>query len=170
MSPWEHNLQQYLSGIFTFASWTTADPSISTGSLSFLKELSNYFLLPCDRPTLGRLLGPECLDVLVLFSPGLQKTTGFMLNLNSIIVSVWFCCLMLVFFFFFFVKGQKQFGFRSKCIRSLVWDSTNQSHRLMERRSHINIICLLLTIIITMYVWHFVPGSILALSLHFPPT
>lgn len=125
MSPWEHNLQQYLSGIFTFASWTTADPSISTGSLSFLKELSNYFLLPCDRPTLGRLLGPECLDVLVLFSPGLQKTTGFMLNLNSIIVSVWFCCLMLVFFFFFsffffFVKGQKQFGFRSKCIRK-VW-------------------------------------------------
>lgn len=65
----------------------------------------------------GRLnLGPECLYVLV---PGLQKTTRFMLNLNSIVVPVLFCYLR---FFppLFLVKEEKQFGFRSKCKRE-VW-------------------------------------------------
>lgn len=101
---------------FCFCSCTTTDPSISTGSLFFLTETFPLLFTSVQQALARQVkLGPECLDVLVVFSPGLQKTARFTLSLNSITVSVLFCCLMHCFssFFFFFgggwggVKGEK---------------------------------------------------------------
>ena len=66
-------------------------------------------------------LGPESLDILAQFSLGLQKTTGFMLNLNWITVFILFLMLPApIFFFFLRVNDRKQFCFRSMCKKE-VW-------------------------------------------------
>lgn len=83
------------------------------------KECALFFLektFPLVSTSVGQVLvgqaklGPERLEILTLFSPWLQKTTGITLSLDWIS----FCFVADAFSFFsFFVKGAKQFWFRS---------------------------------------------------------
>lgn len=69
MSPWEHKLQWYLSGIFAFASCTARDPSVSIGFHFFLKETFPLLFTPAAQSPALRSIWPWWWFVLQVSRP-----------------------------------------------------------------------------------------------------